>query len=87
MFYTSQYHVTPIEAHSQSEVILRSVCYYFQYWREILPCFDFYVVIRSYSSRLFLCALDFGVGEKKWTSCGGGLEPAIFSLLRCCSSF
>ena len=64
MFYTSQYHVTPIEAHSQSKVILRSVCYYFQYWWEIPSCFDFYVVTHSYSSRSFLCALDFGVGEK-----------------------
>ena len=26
-------------------------------WREILPCFDFYVVTRSYSSRPFLRAL------------------------------
>ena len=28
------------------------------YWWEIPPCFDFYVVTRSYSGRLFLCALD-----------------------------
>ena len=27
-------------------------------WREIPPCFDFYVVICSYSSRPFLCSLD-----------------------------
>ena len=26
-------------------------------WREIPPCFDFYIVTRSYSSCLFLCAL------------------------------
>ena len=26
-------------------------------WHEIPPCFDFYVVTRSYSSRPFLCAL------------------------------
>ena len=36
---------------------LCSVCYYFYYWREILPCFDFYIVKRSYSSRLSLCTL------------------------------
>ena len=41
---------------------LRSLCYYSQYWRVILPCFDFYihvhVVTHSYSSRPFLCTLD-----------------------------
>ena len=32
-------------------------CYYFYYWQEILPGFEFYVVTRSYSSHPFLCAL------------------------------
>ena len=36
---------------------LCSACYYFQYWQEIPPCFDFYVITRSYSSRPFLCTL------------------------------
>ena len=27
-----------------------------QYWWEILPCFDLYVVTRSYSTHPFLCA-------------------------------
>ena len=33
------------------------VCYYFKYWWYIPPGFEFYVVTRSYSSCLFLCAL------------------------------
>jgi len=37
---------------------LRIACYYLWYWREIPPCFNFYVVTSSYSSRPFLCALD-----------------------------
>ena len=37
--------------HSNINILcsLHSVCYYFQYWREILPRFNFYVVTRSYS--------------------------------------
>ena len=44
--------------HSNINILrsLRSVHYY---WREILPCCDFYVVTRSYSCRLFLCTLAF----------------------------
>ena len=47
--------------HSNINILrtLRCACYYFQYWREILLCCAFYVVTCSYSSRLFLCALDF----------------------------
>ena len=37
---------------------LRSVCYYFSTGGEILPCFNFYIVTCSYSSRPFLCALE-----------------------------
>ena len=41
---------------------LHSACYYFQYWREIPPCYDFYIVTRSYSSSyvlLFYLCLTF----------------------------
>ena len=41
---------------------LRSACYYFQYWWEIPPCFNFYIVTHSYSSHPFLCAL----GRRDW---------------------
>ena len=45
--------------HSNINILrsLRSACYYFYYWREISPCFDFFVVTHSDSSRPFLCAL------------------------------
>ena len=37
---------------------------------EIPPCFDFYVVTRSYSSHLFLCALDqcYARANSPWSS-------------------
>ena len=46
---------------------LHSMCYYIYYWQDSPPCFNFYVVTRSYSSRPFLCALVYNglhIGNK-----------------------